>query len=108
MLLLDVAITSKLNYVIQSDFEDVQEPNGDTDNDVAITQYLFYDVNESSAVGARFEWSNDDGESQFQTTLGVNVRPTENVVIRPEVRFQPDNTGDYDKTVFGVDAILVF
>jgi len=107
MLLLDVAITSKLNYVIQSDFEDVQEPNGDTDNDVAITQYLFYDVNESSAVGARFEWSNDDGESQFQTTLGVNVRPTENVVIRPEVRFQPDSN-NYDKTVFGVDAILVF
>ena len=51
----------------------------------------------------------DDGASQFQTTLGVNVRPTDNIVIRPEVRFQPDtNVDGRDDAVFGVDAILVF
>lgn len=107
MLLLDVAITCKLNYVIQSDFED-QDLGGFTDNDWAITQYLFYDVNDTFAVGGRFGWLDNNGTQQFQTTLGVNVRPTDNVVIRPEVRFQPDNNGDYDATVFGVDAILVF
>ena len=113
MLLLDVAITCKLNYVIQSDFEDVAE-DGYIDNDIAITQYLFYDVNDTFSVGGRFEWieerDNDgDAGSQFQTTLGVNVRPTDNVVIRPEVRFQPDSDNfEDDATVFGVDAILVF
>ncbi|MCH2203956.1 MAG: porin [Fuerstiella sp.] len=114
MLLLDVAVTCKLNYVIQSDFEDVVE-DGETDNDVAITQYLFYDVNDTFSVGGRFEWieerdSDGDWGSQFQTTLGVNVRPTDNIVIRPEVRIQPDtdNNNGHEKTVFGVDAILVF
>ncbi|MCH2209701.1 MAG: porin [Fuerstiella sp.] len=109
MLLLDIAVTCKLNYVIQSDFQDMEESDGDIDNDVAITQYLFYDVNDTFSVGGRFEWIDDDGASQFQTTLGVNVRPTDNIVIRPEVRFQPDtNVDGRDDAVFGVDAILVF
>ena len=96
MLLLDVAITCKLNYVIQHSFQDHDVGfAGDTDKDAAITQYLFYDVNDTFSVGGRFEWfeHEDDGdrEQEFQTTLGVNVRPTDNFVIRPEVRFQPDN-----------------
>jgi hypothetical protein len=105
MLLLDVAITCNLNYVIQHSFEDQDEGFGDTDKDAAITQYLFYDVNDTFAVGGRFEWFKEEDGSEFQTTLGVNVRPTDNVVIRPEVRFQPERD---DNPVFGVDAILVF
>ena len=105
MLLLDVAITCKLNYVIQHSIED-QDLGGFTDDEAAITQYLFYDINDTFAVGGRFEWFNDNfiGD-EFHTTLGVNVRPTDNVVIRPEVRFQPERS---DNPVFGVDAILVF
>ena len=111
MLLLDIALTCKLNYVLQSDFQDMDEDNGDTDNDVAITQYLFYNINNTYAVGGRFEWikqidNGDDVDSQFQTTLGVNIRPRDNLVIRPEVRLQSDHI--YDDAPFGIDAILVF
>jgi len=112
MLLLDVAVTCNLNYVLQSDYQNMDEGDGDTDNDVAITQYMFYTINDTYAVGARFEWikqidnGGDDIESQFQTTLGVNIRPADNLVIRPEVRLQSDHI--HEDTPFGIDAIVIF
>ena len=107
MLLLDLAVTCKLNYVLQSSYQDMDDADSN-DNDYGINQYLIYTVNDRCSVGGRFEWiTKDDEESNFQTTLGVNIR-TNKLVIRPEVRLQPDNTGDYEDTPFGVDVIMVF
>jgi hypothetical protein len=58
-------------------------------------QYLLYTINDCWRVGVRYEWfSADDGArvatfgGQYQAaTLGLNYAPTENVTIRPEVRW---------------------
>ena len=109
MLLWDVAVTRNLNYVLQSDYQNIDD-DGELDGDWGINQYMFYTINDTYAVGARFEWiTDDDGDerdSQFQTTLGVNIRPADNLVIRPEVRLQSEHI--YEDTPFGIDAILIF
>ena len=43
-------------------------------------------------------------------TWGVNVKPMDNVIIRPEIRYDWDMpaAGIQDATTFGIDAIVTF
>lgn len=75
-----------------------------------LNQYLFYTLNQHWSLGARFEWLRDDdgarvrGASLFvpdriwhggpgfagdfyELSLGANWRPSANVLLRPEVRW---------------------
>ena len=71
-------------------------------------------------AGGRYEWYKADGTSYNTLTGGVNIKPTANLLVRPEVRYMwaPGNdliysgsgyTGElFNETVFGIDAIMTF
>jgi hypothetical protein len=80
-------------------------------------------------LGGRFEWYQNEGvytdagqnADIYQLTLGMNVRPQANVLVRPEIRWDwVDNNaavlaagnnvveaGD-DQATFGIDTIFLF
>ena len=92
-------------------------PAGDS---VSLINYGFYDITSKLKAGYRNEWYKADGTSYYTNTIGVNVKPTANLTIRPEIRYMnsPGNAGNYvgpgfngqlfNQTVYGVDAILTF
>jgi hypothetical protein len=98
----------RLTYVFQHDFgiEANRELNGALELDDAkwygINQYLFCRLTDKLDLGWRVEWFRDQdnarvlgvpiqpfvsGGNYAATTLGLNWRPHENVVIRPEIRY---------------------
>lgn len=101
-----------LTYVFQGDYG-IQD-NGQINNAFqivpakwySINQYLYYDVTETFAWGARFEFFRDQdfsrvlqlplpfasGGNYYELTLGANWRPHPNVTIRPELRFDWSDT----------------
>jgi hypothetical protein len=113
-------LTEKTTYVIQSDLVAADGYLGDDTRDnfeTGIVQYLFHTLNDCWKLGGRFEWwqsdtINDDSTGYFELTGGVNYRPHANVVIRPEIRYDfadDDVAGDdYDREIFGVDAIFTY
>ncbi len=111
-LLFDVAVTDDLNYILQSDLVDTNSPAAGPfaapGEDVGINQYLLYTVDDKVKVGTRVEWWKRDGNSQYAATFGVNVKPMENLVIRPEWRYDWAAPGLGTEPTFGVDAILTF
>ncbi|WP_296461648.1 outer membrane beta-barrel protein [Rubinisphaera sp.] len=117
----------KWNYVAQTDYIDATNYNplglGVTET-YGLNQYLTYSMTEKVAVGSRFEWWRANSQDVYSLTTGANFRPTDNIVIRPEVRYYfgsdgaatalntggTASTGNHllDTWVFGVDAILTF
>ena len=109
-------------------------PLGGTALWAGIDQYLYYSVSEKWKAGARFEWFNDvDGTrvglnrpanpnkpslpgNYFSLTVGPNYLPTENLMIRPELRWdfydgdaKPYNDGSKtEQLMLGFDVILKF
>ncbi|MDR2762512.1 MAG: porin [Planctomycetaceae bacterium] len=109
---------------------------------VSIAKYLKYDVNNKLSVGLRAEWFRDDGYSRIQKTpadslifyysgknyyeltLGANWKPTTNITVRPELRFDWSDikrhskfgsqkidgvyNGKNNMTSFAIDAIVRF
>ena len=131
----DWAVTDRLNYVFQTDYFDTEQVSardaGDTPqvpfiNEFdtsqvqlySVNQYLFYTLTDRLAVGGRAEWFKVDGDSIYEITGGVNVRPTANLVIRPEYRYHfgdangfsniGDGTAVVDEGIFAVDAVMTF
>lgn len=105
-LVLDVNVTDNINYVIQSDL--VSTNQGVNDDQVGINQYLFYTVNDCLAFGTRLEWWRNDGDSQYESTWGLNYKPMANLVVRPEWRYDWNPGTSNEFGTFGVDAILTF
>lgn len=124
-------LSSKWQYVAQQDYVHVENSvnsGGTTYDTVGFNQYLFYTINDCWKAGARVEWWKADGISLYEMAYGLNYKPTANLTIRPEVRYNwtpsstlpsvlpvVSNTGnstsasDYqENTIFGVDAILAF
>ncbi len=119
---LDVTLMEDLKYIFQNDWLHLNSTLGDGEpgyDSYAFNQYLIYTISDQLAAGARGEiWTSEDN-TIYQTTLGVNIKPASNLVIRPEVRWQWGDeederyfgdtfgvpTGD---TIFGVDAILTY
>lgn len=114
-ILLDLSVTDRLTYVLQTDYLDnalyttiFAAPVGPM---ISVNQYLFYELNDRWALGARFDWVRADGtQVEFiNMTVGANWRPHPNVVIRPELRVDDfDVPGLQDSTTFGIDAIFTF
>lgn len=111
-LLFDVAITDDLNYIFQSDLVSTNAPAAGAfaapGEDVGINQYLLYTVDDKVKVGTRMEWWKRDGNSQYAATFGVNITPMENLIIRPEYRYDWSVPGGGTEPTFGCDAILTF
>ena len=106
-IVLDVAINDKLNYVLQSDLF-TAELAGVSQDQLGVNQYLLYTLNDHWAVGARCEWWQDDGTSFNEATLGVNFRPNDSVLIRPEIRQDWSPANNLDFSTFAIDTIFAF
>jgi hypothetical protein len=119
----DVSVTDKIQYIFQTDYLDTQNKLDEgVRNTFDINQYLIYSFNDCLAAGGRFEWYNQEGVFSnfgdetdiYALTLGVNVKPHANVMVRPEIRWDWDNQeviglADGDKqTTFGIDTIFLF
>lgn len=102
-LLFDVALDDTLNLVVQSDL--VRTGN---DDDVGINTYLIKSLNDKLGIGVRSEWWKNEGVSQYAVTGGVNIKPMDNLVIRPEIRHDWDDPTRGSETTFGIDAIVTF
>ena len=104
-LLLDIAVSDSLNWVLQSDLVRITDIG---DDDVGINSYLIKSINDKVGVGLRTEWWKNEGVSQYAVTYGANIKPMDNVIIRPEVRHDWDDPIVGSETTFGIDAILTF
>ncbi len=126
----DWTINDCWEYVFQSDLNTIDNsPNagGGHYDTIGVNQYLFYTINDKIRAGGRLEWWKADGISVNEAALGLNVSPMNNVLIRPEVRYNwvpggnlpsvipvaaaqnSTTANDYlNNTIFGVDVILTF
>ncbi|MDR2345737.1 MAG: porin [Planctomycetaceae bacterium] len=110
---------------------------------ISIAKYLTYDINSNLSIGLRAEWFRDNGlariqkasidsllfyytgKNYYEITLGANWKPSPNITIRPELRFdwsdvriyshfpltRPKNgiyNGNNNMTSFAVDAVIKF
>jgi hypothetical protein len=87
--------------------------------DIGIANYLYYTVSEKVALGGRAEWwksnqVNGENTSFYEITGGINYWVNANVVVRPEMRYDwtPSeaslNDFQYNRGIFGVDAVITF
>jgi hypothetical protein len=120
----DVTLTDQLQYVLQSDYIDAEDGNGANFKETyGLNNYLIYTVSDCLALGSRFEWYDADAGvfngnvDVYALTLGANVKPHANVLIRPEIRWDwadgADVTGilendEDEQTTFGIDTIFLF
>jgi hypothetical protein len=97
-LVLEAELTDRLEYVFQSDFITTQDTYGATENvrRYGVNQYLFYTLNSKWKVGSRVEWYRDEigsiggavtTSNYAGATFGFNYKPCDNVVFRPELRW---------------------
>lgn len=108
----DFNVTENLNYIFQSDFVD----NPGVNESFGVNNYLLYSLSDTVGVGTRVEWWRDDlaQADLFGVTAGFNVKVGDNMIIRPEIRYDRDNDGrlipaDKNQILgFGMDAILTF
>jgi hypothetical protein len=143
-IVLETKLTPRLTYVLQSDFLtrrfDVAI-DYQAIPDVAyripsrvygVNQYLFYEINEKLLAGMRVEWLRNEEAIDYgqagrisqsyntsALTLGLNVKPTSNIVFRPEIRWDwyegaplpvfpfNDNSNSYQFSG-GFDMIVTF
>jgi len=105
-LVLDVALADDLNLVVQSDLVRIGATG---DDDIGLNTHLIKTINDKIGVGVRSEWFKNEGNSQYATTWGVNIKPADNLVLRPEIRHDWLIPGpDASQTTFGMDVILTF
>ncbi len=118
--ILSNTLTERLAFVNETNLVHVNVSTGGAGEIVSNTSYFFYDLSERLALGSRSEYFHvtdvfDESSDIFSQTLGVNVKPSTNLSIRPEIRWVFDRAplgindgGDTSNTVFGIDAIFVF
>ena len=127
-IILDAKLSKKWEYVFQNDLIETDGSfggNGVTGDgeDFGITNYLFYTINDCWKMGSRFEWwkSNQvtgQNSSFYELTYGFNYKANANWIVRPEVRYDwapgedavanAQGKDDYNKVIFGIDAITTF
>jgi hypothetical protein len=135
-LILEARPTDKWEYVFHQWLGTQADgsPTGETALWTGIDQYLYYSVSEKWKAGARFEWFQDTDGTRvglnrpanpnkpplsgnfFSLTVGPNWLPTENLLIRPELRWdfydgsaQPYADGTRSQQLMlGFDIILKF
>lgn len=114
-IVIDTTPFENFNYVLQSDYVEVDQPDYST---IGINQYLLYHFFDELGVGTRLEWWKAQGTSYYAVTGGLNIKPLPNLIIRPEGRFQWSPSGDDGRNpiglpvdeqgLFGIDVILTF
>ena len=116
---IDTQITENLNYVIQSDYTDIEDDNNTTSDTIGVNQYLFYTLNDFVGLGTRFEWWEAATTNYYAATVGANFQLLPNLKARPEFRyvFSPDVTNNVnpnvaglpvDEGIFAIDFVATF
>jgi hypothetical protein len=112
-------VTCRTQYVFETEYSTsngfLQDPDFDATN-VSIVNYLFYTLSDCWKAGGRVEWlktntMTGDSTSYYELTGGVNYHANANLVIRPEMRYDwspTDFPGDYNRAIFGIDAVMTF
>lgn len=120
-IVIDLALNDCLSWVVQNDYLRVGSTGEDN---IGLNQYLFYELTDKVAVGARMEWWKGEVQtgyaphdavlpkkgslSYYAATLGVNYRPCCNFMCRPEVRHDWSPAAGYAVTYFGIDAVVTY
>ena len=111
----DVTLTDSINYVLQSDWVDIDpiDDNGGAvgaNDQIGLNQYLFYTYNDILTFGSRIEWWKSDGQSFQEYTSGVNVKLLDNLVMRPEFRKDWTSGGglNSEQDMWACDMILTY
>ncbi len=90
---------------------------GVADDSTGFINYLFYTLNDQLKAGVRQEWYKADAVSYNTITYGLNIKPVDMLVIRPEIRhmFAPGagvggavHDDLFNSTVIGIDAVLTY
>ena len=107
-IVLDLALTENLTYVLQSDYVNTSSVS-DPGDDIGLNNYLIYRIDDCLSLGTRFEWWRDNSTSKNSFTVGANWRPGKGLfLLRPEIRSDWIPATDYSETAFGIDAIVEF
>lgn len=100
--ILDTALTDSVNHVLWGDFQTRRTAPGQAFKQYAVVNYLTKQINDKVAVGMRHEWfyAGDGGIVQsvggapagggahfHDLTLGMNYQVRNNIMIKPEVRY---------------------
>ncbi|TWT75042.1 outer membrane beta-barrel protein [Allorhodopirellula solitaria] len=118
----DITVTDRIEYISQYEVLQTEDAAGNSARDTfSINNYLIYTVADCLALGARFEWYDAEGifandVDVYDCTLGANIAPHANILIRPEIRWDwvdGDATGILadnadQQTTFGIDSIFLF
>lgn len=99
-IVLDVKLTQKWTYVLQSHYRHIEDgaPNGGDDNFYSVVNRLAYEINEKAIVGVRYEWFDDtNGTAVFPNSPGAGMwhglsfggtyKYCPNVWMRPQIRW---------------------
>jgi len=115
--------TDRLTYIMQHDLGNNSGIGADDNEWYGINQYVQYCINDRWSAGVRMEWFRDDdgarvgdAGSYYEVTAGLNYRPCDCLVIRPEIRgdwfdgvAKPFNNGTNDDQFSGgFDVIWKF
>lgn len=107
-IVLTAALTDNLQYIAQSDMVRTDNPGVSQYDTVGLNQYLIYKFNDVISTGGRVEWWKADGVSFNEVTGGFNIHVLENLVFRPEMRYDWSPGAGIDEDTFLVDMILTY
>ncbi len=123
-IILEHSISDRLEYVFHNDLGvNSNLPTADT-SWYAIVQYLTYELSDDWKIGSRLEWFRDDSGVRdigddgdyYEITLGLNWTGRENLIVRPEVRWDwargaglPFDDGTEDEFfTYALSGVLTF
>ncbi len=123
-------MSDRFAFISQKDWIATELQDGtDWRQSSGFTNYFLYDLNRDYSAGLRFEYwrvegakfvDSGDPQNVYMLTLGLNCRPTTDLIIRPEVRWDwshqengmaqlnLNEEGESSQATFGIDAILKF
>ncbi len=90
-------ITDRFNYSFVTNYGSMTPEYADSSvyDQFGIANYFSYELTEKLTLALRYEWFNQSAEIEGETadanyhdlSLGAVYRPTENIMIRPEIRY---------------------
>ncbi len=107
----ELEIEDEIYYGIESILVETNSGTMGHGHQVGISQTLHTSITDTLSAGARIEWWKNNGASEYDLTFGLNIKPRDCVVIRPEVRTDwgaQTATGEEDQSIFGIDVILTY
>jgi len=108
-------ITDRLNYTFVTNYGSMSDKSTDTMlyGQFGIANYLAYTLTDKITIGTRFEWfrqwaeedslygSDFDEAEYYALSAAMTYRPTEHIMVRPEVRYDWVEEGDDDEGFSG-------